>query len=329
MDYLSSFDLLLYTSGFCDINLLFTLANVSSLFRSVVTSDKCWRPRLQAALAIAASLHADATTTEAEGQPAETAAQPSEAESAAAPSPPASSPLSNCKAAYLQRFACSHAAYNACYRLIAPTPLLSHPTIVPPPQAPLQRQHQPEEQQHLGALVFACDCSPVPIRAAPLCRQCVTQLSASVKRWYDSESIFQRQFTMTPLTLALLSDAAVDVKYRHVGLYDGIDYRRFNLLTPAAAQQAEQSSGGVVVTGFQEHHSGCYALNLRENAQDSEGMSAGSLQQTAQDSVQLIRAQPPMMAAVRLVMRRHRQRQGMPMRRAQQQDEGLFGRGAQ
>ena len=269
--FFSQLDVLLYMSSFLSLDDLFALSSASRMLHRVADEDKVWKPRLQAALAIARTT---ARFPDGDGDSAGGPTPPAEdAEEENTDVPLGGAGAFNCKDCYLQRFSCAHASHAACRRLVRPSPRLPHRRSAP------------------------CRCSGrSPLPARPLCAACTTELTAVVREFYDHNGIFRGQFTMTPRALVLVGDAEVDVRYHHTGQYDGVDWRRFLLapsagLSPVNEPVRMQTAAGHTlssapqsatrrwrVANMGEYHSGCYALHVRENAVDAEGRPAGSIE---------------------------------------------------
>ena len=149
--------------------------------------------------------------------------------------PPSSSSASalSSKARYIALCQCSMHDIIGCSRLVAP---------LPPLPAPTSQAHW----AHTRVLLYPAppsltSCDPLP--TLPLCAECRASLAVCMKDYYDYRGEWAGQFTMTPLSIVIVHPpdvpaavannerpmAVLDVRYSHIGGYDGVDHRRFEV----------------------------------------------------------------------------------------------------
>ena len=169
------------------------------------------------------------------------------------PSPPSSSPLpspASCKARLLALLQCAHSPYAQCRRLLPPCP----PLPLPHP-----RTHQDYHVNfHYPSPPHPTHPTPVPTFS--LCSHCLSSLAATVKDYYDLRGPWMGEFTITPLSIVHVQPGVLDVRYYHVGGYEGVDYRRF---------EVEWVGWGWGVREMLDFRSGIYAMDSAENVQRS------------------------------------------------------------
>ena len=186
-----------------------------------------------------------------------------------------SSSLSS-KARYIALCQCSLHGIARCARLVTP---------LPPLPAPSSQAHWAHTRVlHYPAPPSLTSCDPLP--TLPLCADCRAQLAVCMKDYYDYRGEWAGQFTMTPLSLVIIHpphqpDAlaanerplvVLDVRYSHIGGYDGIDHRRFEVeWIKAGRSGCTCGCGGLSVVGgsvgewsvrvMHRYRSGIYAMD--------------------------------------------------------------------
>jgi len=96
-----------------------------------------------------------------------------------------------------------------------------------------------------------------------------SSLAHLCKRYYDYQSEWAGEFTMTPLSVVVLNTTQVEIRYHHVGQYEDDDYRRFVL-----SYRDQQW----MVEGMLGYRSGLYAMESKENVIATDALRFSILQ---------------------------------------------------
>ena len=137
------------------------------------------------------------------------------------------------KTRYVALSQCSLHSIADCSRLVAPLPPLPAPST--------QAYWAHTRVLHYPAPPSLTSCDPLP--TLPSCTECRASLAVCMKHYYDYRGEWAGQFTMTPLSIVIVHPpdvaaaaasnqrpvAVLDVRYSHIGGYDGIDHRRFEV----------------------------------------------------------------------------------------------------
>ena len=207
-----------------------------------------------------------------------------------------SSPASalSSKARYLALCQCSLHSIAGCSRLVAPLPPL------PAPSTQAYWAHTRVLLYPAPPSLHSCD----PLPTLPLCADCRASLAVCMKDYYDYRGEWAGQFTMTPLSIVIVHPpdtaaaaaanerptAVLDVRYSHLGGYDGIDHRRFEVEYIKAGHNGctcgcvgmsagTSSTGEWSVRVMHRYRSGIYAMDSPLNVVSNDRLEYSHLRE--------------------------------------------------
>ena len=198
------------------------------------------------------------------------------------------------KTRYIALSQCSLHCITGCSRLVAPLPPLPAPTT--------QAYWAHTRVLHYPAPPSLYSCDPWP--TLPLCAECRASLAVCMKDYYDYRGEWAGQFTMTPLSIVIVHPpdvlassasnkrpcATLDVRYSHLGGYDGVDHRRFEVEYVKAGHSGctcgcAGLSAGVSAVGewsvrvLHRYRSGIYAMDSPLNVTSNDRLEYSHLRE--------------------------------------------------
>ena len=202
--------------------------------------------------------------------------------------------LPSSKARHIALTQCSLHPIAGCSRLVAPLPPL------PAPSHQAYWAHTRVLYYPAPPSLDSCEAWPT----LPLCAECRAGLAVCMKDYYDYRGEWAGQFTMTPLSIVIVhppdavSAAALnsrpvcvlDVRYSHIGGYDGVDHRRFEVEYIRAGHTGctcgcGGMSAGVSSVGewsvrvMHRYRSGIYAMDSPLNVQSNDRLEYSHLRE--------------------------------------------------